>query len=79
MVELEPACQTADVTGPLPALKESRVLKMVTREKGKATAQATMKFLGAYRRLWAGLQGGQRSPSSGSRPLGSVVEMGGSS
>lgn len=33
--------------GPWPALKESRVLKMVTREEGKATAQAALKFLGA--------------------------------
>lgn len=40
--------------GPWPALKESRVLKMVMREEGKTTAQAAIKFLGAYGRLWAG-------------------------
>lgn len=40
--------------GPWPALKESRVLKMVMRKEGKATAQAAVKFLGAYGRLWAG-------------------------
>jgi hypothetical protein len=28
---------------------------MVTREKGEATAQATIKFLGVYLRLWVGL------------------------
>lgn len=33
--------------GPWPALKESRVLKMVTREESEATAQAAVKFLGA--------------------------------
>lgn len=53
-----------------PALKESRVFKMVTREEGKATAQAALKFLGARQAVgwvgrglpapwwkWAGLQG----------------------
>lgn len=33
--------------GPWPALKESRVLKMVTRKEGEATAQAALRFLGA--------------------------------
>lgn len=41
--------------GPWPALKESRVLKMVMRKEGKATAQAAVKFLGAYGGRWAGL------------------------
>lgn len=41
--------------GPWPGLKESRVLKMVMRKEGKATAQAAVKFLGAYGRRWAGL------------------------
>lgn len=56
--------------GPWPVLKESRVFKMVTREEGKATAQAVLKFLGARQAVggagrglrapgwkWAGLRG----------------------
>lgn len=41
--------------GPWPALKESRVLKMVRREKDEDTAQATIKFLGAQCWLWVWL------------------------
>lgn len=43
--------------GPWPALKESRVLKMVTREEGEATAQAALRFLGAGR-VMGGAVGG---------------------
>lgn len=51
--------------GPWPALKEPRVLKMVTRKEGKATAQlAALKFLGAGHRLWAGLAGAGPQPLS---------------
>lgn len=41
--------------GPWPALKESRVLKMVRREKDGGTAQATIKFQRAHAGCGCGL------------------------